>query len=135
MFYDIVPHIKIFDLMFYIPVNNFSVMAVSWLDMRKPVSRGWPTKMLQTSLCIRAVVIHLLERTIIYIDLLQAKFRFSKLISVAEQAGLKLTLSETMETGFVASLPIVKNINVSCSRPQVRLQLATPPSQLTHLHS
>ena len=39
------------------------------------------------------------------LDLLQAKFKFS--ISVAEQAGLNFTFSETSKTGFPAEGPYI----------------------------
>ena len=49
--------------------------------------------------------------------LLRAKFQFSSLkVPVPEQAGLKLTLSETPKTGFLTTRPIYRNVQVSMTR-------------------
>ena len=52
---------------------------------------------------ISAFVIHVLESTIS--KLTTSEISFFYLVSVAEQAGLNLTLSETPRTGFVAMRP------------------------------
>ena len=53
---------------------------------------------------IIACVIRVLESTIS--KLATSEISFFQLVSVAEQAGSNLTLSETPKTGFVASRPI-----------------------------
>ena len=53
---------------------------------------------------ISAFVIHLLESIIS--RLATSEISLFKLVSVAEQTGLKLTLSETLKTGFLVMRPI-----------------------------
>ena len=53
---------------------------------------------------ISAFVIHLLESVIS--KLAASKFSSFYLVSIAEEAGLSLTLSETPKTGFVTSRPM-----------------------------
>ena len=53
---------------------------------------------------ISAFVIRLLENIIS--RLATSEILIFKLVSVAEQAGLNLTLYETLKTGFLASRPI-----------------------------
>ena len=62
-------------------------------DARNPVFVGLRTTQAQTSLRIRAA----------YVNLLRVKFQFS----VAEKTGLKLALSNTPKTGFLATRPIL----------------------------
>ena len=70
------------------------------LVARKPVFGGLRTTQAQTSLRIRTF------RKVPYVDLLQMKFQFSStVVSVAEKTVLKLALSETPKTGFLASRP------------------------------
>ena len=54
---------------------------------------------------ISAFVIRLLERII-------SRPSMSKIFSVAEQAGLNLTLSETLKTGFLTSLCLLDWLHV-----------------------
>ena len=54
---------------------------------------------------ISAFVIRLLESIIS--KLATSKISIFKLVSVAEETGLSLALSETSKTGFVASRPIL----------------------------
>ena len=72
------------------------------LDARKPVFVGLRTTKVQTSLCslISAFVIRFLERTICKLAI--GDISIFLLVSVAEETGLNLTLSETPRTGFVA---------------------------------
>ena len=53
---------------------------------------------------ISAFVIRFLERTIF--NLATGKISIFYLVSVAEETGLKLTLTETPKTGFLATWPI-----------------------------
>ena len=57
---------------------------------------------------ISAFVICYLESIIS--NLLQAKFQFFLLISVAEETGLNLLSSETPNTGFFMARPLLQNI-------------------------
>ena len=68
-------------------------------DTRKHVQ--WFAILLQL---ISAFVIRLLEIIISKLD--TSEISIFLLVSVAEQAGLNLTLSETPKTGFVALRPI-----------------------------
>ena len=68
-------------------------------DTRKRVQ--WFAILLQL---ISAFVIRLLEIIISKLD--TSEISIFLLVSVAEQAGLNLTLSETPKTGFVALQPI-----------------------------
>ena len=77
------------------------------LDTRKPVFGDLRTTKAQTSLHIltfRSEPLLLAKWKVSYLDMLQAKFQFFS-FSVAEQAGLNITLSETPKTGFVATRP------------------------------
>ena len=79
------------------------------LEAIKPVFRGLRTTQAQSSLRIRAVwsatlLFRVLESAIS--KLATSEISFFYLVSVAEQAGLNLTLSETPKTGFVATRPI-----------------------------
>ena len=77
-------------------------------DVRKSVFGGLRTTQAQTSLRIRslisAFVIRFLKKIISKLASKEISIFF--LASVAEQAGLKLTLSETPKTGFLTSRPI-----------------------------
>ena len=53
---------------------------------------------------ISAFVIRFLESTIFYLE--SGKISFFWLVSVAEETGLNLALSETPKTGFLATRPI-----------------------------
>ena len=53
---------------------------------------------------ISAFVIRFLERIICYLT--RGEISIFYLVSVAEETGLKLALSETQRTGFVATRPI-----------------------------
>ena len=69
--------------------------------LREKTFGGLRTTKVQTSLHIRVVLstpLLFYYWKVTYLDLLQ--------VSVAEQAGLNLTLSETLKTGFVVSRPI-----------------------------
>ena len=72
----------------------------------KPVFDGLQTSKTKTSLCspISTFVIRLLENIIS--RLAGSKITNFWLVSVAEWAGLSLTLSETPKTGFLTSQPI-----------------------------
>ena len=65
------------------------------LDARNPVFGGLRTTQVQTSLRIRAIEISIFQ-----------------LVSVAEETGLKLALTETPKTGFLAMRPILKAVRV-----------------------
>ena len=95
---DITPCIKIVNLSWF----NMGLVA------RKPVFCGWRTTKAHTSLHIRAVVIRFLESIIS--KLATGQISIFYLVSVAGQAGLNLTLSETPKTGFLASRPIFCNV-------------------------
>ena len=73
-------------------------MVQMGLVARKPVFEG-----LHPHSLIRAFVIHLVE--IIISRLATSKISIYSIVSVAEQAGLNLTLSETPKIGFVAMRP------------------------------
>ena len=53
---------------------------------------------------VSAFVIHYLES--IVVKLVPCKFLLFSLVSVAEETGLSVALSETPKTGFVATRPI-----------------------------
>ena len=78
-------------------------------DTRKPVfggfanNKGADQPKLPRSL-IRAFVIWLLESIIS--RLAMTEISIFMLVSVAQQDGLNITLSETLKTGFLVSLPI-----------------------------
>ena len=73
------------------------------LNARKPVFCGLPTTKGQTSLCICADRSAPLLITFWKVSYLSEIFIFY-LVSVAEETGLSLPLSETPKTGFVASM-------------------------------
>ena len=52
-----------------------------------------------------AFVIRLLK--VLYVDMPQAKFQFSSLVSVAELSGFNTDLSETLKTVFLVSQPFI----------------------------
>ena len=79
------------------------------LGVRKSVFRGLRTTKAQTSL-ISAFVIRLLESIISRLATSEISIFYRGF--VAKQAGLNLTLSETLKTGFLATRPIYKMINV-----------------------
>ena len=73
------------------------------LDARKPVFGGQRTTQAQTSLHRSAPLLFTYWK-VPYKDLIVGRnFFFLQLVSVAEQADLNLTLSETPKTGFLAS--------------------------------
>ena len=81
------------------------------LVARKPVFRGvanntGANQSAHPPSLISAFVIRFLESS--YVNLLWVKFHFFWIVSVAEETGLKLALSETPKTGFVPSKPIYK---------------------------
>ena len=71
--------------------------------MRKPVFSGLRKTKVQTSLrsLVRTFVIHLLESIIS--KLATSETSISYLVSVAEQADLSLTWSDTPKTGYLAT--------------------------------
>ena len=73
------------------------------LEVRNPVFGSLLTTQAQTSL-ISIFVIRFWERTLC--KLATSEISIFLLVSVAEDTGLKLALSETPKTGFVASRPI-----------------------------
>ena len=78
---------------------------------------------------ISAFVISLLESIIS--KLATSEFHCSKVVSVAEQTGLSLTLSETPNTGFVASRPklwSLKKLNGPSKPYYIKLERGTIPS-------
>ena len=77
------------------------------LDARNPVFGGLRTTKGQTSL-ISTFVFSLIEKY--HIKTCYELFSSFWLVSVAEQAGLNLTLSETPKTGFLTSRPICRII-------------------------
>ena len=87
------------------------IMSKIGLVTRKPVLGGLLTTKAQTSLCIRslisAFVIRVLESTIY--NLATSENLILQLVSVAEETGLKLALSETLKTGFLATRPKYAN--------------------------
>ena len=77
--------------------------------MRKPVFGGLQTTKAQTSLrisAVRSASLIFAFWKVLYLNLLRMQFRF-KLVSVAEQACLNLTSSETPKIGFLAMRPIL----------------------------
>ena len=77
--------------------------------MRKPVFRGFANNTgadqpVRPRSLISPLVIRVLVSTIS--KLATSKISFFELVSVAEEIGLKLALTETLNTGFVATLPI-----------------------------
>ena len=83
------------------------------LAARKRVFGGLRTTQAQTSLrsLISAFVICLLE-SILY-KLATSEISIFQVVSVAEQAGLGMTISETPKTGFLASRPICFGCSIS----------------------
>ena len=77
------------------------------LNARKPIFRGLGTTQAQTSLhsLISTFVICVLESTIS--KLVTIEISVFWLVSVAEETGFSLALSETLKTGFVAHAHIV----------------------------
>ena len=89
-------------------ICHFSIFNDMGLDARKPLFGGFRTTKAQTSLHILAVwsaPLLFSKWKVSYLDWLPAKFQIFQLVSVAEQAGLKLTLSETLKTGFLRRGP------------------------------
>ena len=79
------------------------------VNARKPVFGGLPTTQAQTRLCIRtdwSAPLLFAFWKVLYLNLLQAKCHFFWLVPVAQETGLKLTLSETPKTGFLTMRPI-----------------------------
>ena len=79
---------------------------MKWASMRENLSSGFAKNTgadqpAHPRSLISTLVIRVLESTIS--KLATSKISFFKLVSVAEQAGLNLTLSETPKTGFVAT--------------------------------
>ena len=78
------------------------------LEARKPAFGGSRTTKAQTSLCIcsliSAFVVRLLESIIS--KLATREISLFKLVSVAEETGLSLNLSESQKTGFHTARPI-----------------------------
>ena len=78
------------------------------LEARKPAFGGLRTTKAQTSLCIcsliSAFVVRLLESIIS--KLATREISLFKLVSVAEETGLSLNLSESQKTGFHTARPI-----------------------------
>ena len=75
------------------------------LDPRKPVFRDlWTTKA-QSSLrsLISASIIHVFKSIIS--KLAMSEILIFQLVSAAEQAGLNITISETLMTGFLTARP------------------------------
>ena len=76
------------------------------LDARKPVFVGLRTTQVQTSLRIRAVwsaPLLFAYWEVSYLVLRKRNFNF--LVTVAEETGFKLALSDTLKTGFLATGP------------------------------
>ena len=76
------------------------------LNESKPVFGGLRTTQVKTSLriLISPFVIRLLESIISILDTSEISIIY--LVSVGEETGLRLALSETPKTGFVMLLPI-----------------------------
>ena len=72
--------------------------------MRNPALGGLRTTKAQTSLCIKAFVIRLLEG--IVSKLATSEVSIFQLVSAAEETGLSLASSDTSKTGFVPTRPI-----------------------------
>ena len=105
----------------WLPFLHCRLAAISYalymgLDARKPDFGGKFAKNkdadqpAHSRSLISACVIRVLESTIS--KLATSEISFFRLVSVAEQAGLNLTLSETPKTDFVATRPICTS---SCS--------------------
>ena len=77
--------------------------AIRWARRKKTCLRYLRTPKAQTSDLIGACVYRLLKSIVSRIA--TSKFSIFKLVSVAEETGLSLALSETPKTGFVASRP------------------------------
>ena len=79
------------------------------LDARKPVFVGLRTTKEQTSLrsLISAFVIHLLKSIIS--RLATSEISLFYLVSVVEETGLSLALSETPKTSFLTARPVFKS--------------------------
>ena len=74
------------------------------VDVRKPVNLLWRTTKAQTS---QPAPLLFPDWNVSYQNLLQAKVPYSRwLVSVAEQAGLGMTWSDSLKTGFLALPPI-----------------------------
>ena len=85
---------------------------------------------------ISAFVISVLESTIS--KLATSEISFSLLVSVAEQAGLNLTLSETPKTGFVASRPkysFTLTHEPSCEKHDFQPYIPNKHSEYDYVHS
>ena len=80
------------------------------LDARKPVWGGGGVannKGIDQPACPCSLISPFAFWIVLYPKLLKAKFQLSfKLMSVAVQAGLNLTLKETQKIGFLAARPI-----------------------------
>ena len=74
-------------------------------DARKPVFRGLGTTQVHPCGLINTFVFHFLDSIIC--KLATCEISIFKLVSVAEEAGLHLALSETPKTGFIAMRPIL----------------------------
>ena len=89
------------------------------LDARKPVFGVFRTTQKQTSLRISAFVIHVLESVIS--KLATHEISVFQLVSVAEETGFSLTLSETPKSGLVVVRPKCHNIRPNKKIPVFRL--------------
>ena len=78
-------------------------------DARKPVFGGLRTTHPRS--LISAFVLRFLERTIS--KLATNEILIFQLVSVAEQAGLNVTLSETPKIGFLATRPVCNLIPIA----------------------
>ena len=79
-------------------------MFLLWPSCRRFVNNKGADQPAHPRSLISAFVIHLLESIIS--RLARSEISIFQLVSVTEQAGLKLTVSETPKTGFVAVRPI-----------------------------
>ena len=100
------------------------VMNYMGLDERKPVFGDLQTSKVQTSLRICAVwsvpLLFAFWKSIIS-WLATSEISIFKLVSVAEQAGLNLTLSETLKAGFLTSRPTWFDISKLILVPSLKL--------------
>ena len=78
------------------------------LIARKPVFGGLPLTKAHTRSLISTFVIRYLESIVDKLSTYIISIFY--LVSVAEETGLKLSLSETPKTGFVATQPIYQTI-------------------------
>ena len=89
---------------------NYSRPTLNLLKIREELCHlGLQTTKAQISLGIRAVWSAPLLFThwiVSYLNLLQARLHYFYLVSVAEKAGFGMILSESLKTGFVASMLI-----------------------------